>query len=152
MKTLGGELGFCPDDSALIPALMALDAEVNLAGNRRPMGIEDYLKDRPGDLILSIAVPDTARPCIVLGLSRTSHSRKSLVVAACLKAAEGSMMEAQVVVSDCRGKRVRLRDADVAKALAPEADMHASAEYKRYMAGVMVADAVSALAAGKARP
>jgi len=68
----------------------------------------------------------------------------------------------RIVVSDCRGQRVRLREVEeelegaplpdrrrieelVGRALEPRADIHASAEYKRYMTGVLVADTLHAL-------
>jgi probable selenate reductase FAD-binding subunit len=166
MKTLGGELALCPDDSALIPTLMVLDAEVTLAGRKKPVPVEEFARDRPNGLILSVAVPDRAQPATVRALSRTSHSGKSLVVAACLAGAGSDVVEARVVMSDCCGQRVRLRESALRGAplpekarieglarrtFSPKPDLHASAEYKRYMAGVMVADALHELAAARVK-
>ncbi len=164
MVTLGGELGLAPDDSAVIPVLMVLGATVQLASRRRPIPIEDLLNKPGGDLILSVAIPDTRLPCAVRALSRTSHSPRSLVVAAC--AAPGrhpdARREVRVVLCDCVGQRARLLEegtvgspmpdrqrleALVGSVFSPGPDLHASVEYKRHMAGVLVADVVQALAA-----
>jgi probable selenate reductase FAD-binding subunit len=161
MKTVGGELGMDAADSAVIPVLMVMGALLRLASKRRPVSIEDYL-DKPGDLVLSVALPDAGRPCAVKGLARTSHSPRSLVVAACITGT-GQLRQLLVVLSDCAGKRARLLETAAAGAalptgerlaslvvrvFTPRADMHASVPYKVYMAGVLVADTVLALAAG----
>jgi probable selenate reductase FAD-binding subunit len=154
MMTVGGELGVCPDDSVLIAALMALGAMVNLAGRRKPVSIEDFDAERPRDLILSVATDGGDRPCSVSAIARTSHSPKSLVVA---------VSESRIVVSDCAGQRVHLKEAEkelggrplpgkagiaelVRGTFSPRADLYASAEYKHYLVGVLVADALHALA------
>ncbi len=161
MKTVGGELGLHADDSAIIPVLMVMAATVRTASRRRPMTIEDFLNKRPVDLILSVSLPDVRRPCAVRVLSRTSHSPRSLVAAACMTDLDRALREIHVVISDCAGLRARLLvnaaggaelpsrerlEAFVAKAFVPKADVHASAPYKRYMAGVLVADGVHSLA------
>lgn len=43
MVTVGGELGLLPEDSALIPALIALGADVTLAGKKKPVPIRSFL-------------------------------------------------------------------------------------------------------------
>jgi putative selenate reductase FAD-binding subunit len=162
MKTLGGELGACPDDSTVITALMALGAEVACAGRRRPLPIEEYCSERPSDLILSVSVESGTRRCGLHALSRTSHSGKSLVVAVSVDASTPTPRTPRIVVSDCRGQRIRLREVErelegtplpdrrrieelVGRAFVPRPDIHASAEYKRYMTGVLVADTLQAL-------
>ena len=161
MKTIGGELGRDAADSAVIPVLMVMGASLRLASKRRPVPIEDYLNGERGDLILSVELPAPARPCAVRALSRTSHSPRSLVVAACL-GGTGQLRQLRVVLCDCAGKRARLLEtaaagADlptrerleslVAKAFAPTPDIHAGAPYKLFIAGLLTADAVHALAA-----
>jgi putative selenate reductase FAD-binding subunit len=144
MATVGGELGLCPDDSALIPALMVADAAVNLASSRKPLPIRRFIQERPSGLILSVAIPDRMLPCMVRAISRTSHSARSLVVAASMQNGQPS-----IVVSDCRGQRLAASDAAGCAALALEEDLHASAAYKRYMAGVLAADALAELSCGR---
>jgi putative selenate reductase FAD-binding subunit len=180
MKTIGGELGRCAADSAstysadsastysadsaLIPVLIALNAEVALATKKKPYAIERFCKERPADLILSVSVPFL--PCAVKAVSRTSHSPRSLVVAVSCRDSLPVLTNVRVVVSDCREQRVRLLaveralegsalplksliEESVGTAFAPAADIHASSAYKRYMAGILVADALHALASGK---
>ena len=45
MVTLGGELGLHSQDSAMIPALIVLGAEVCLAGKKKPVPIQKFLDD-----------------------------------------------------------------------------------------------------------
>jgi putative selenate reductase FAD-binding subunit len=191
MKTIGGELGRCAADSAstysadsastysadsastysadsaLIPVLIALNAEVALATKKKPYAIERFCKERPADLILSVSVPFL--PCAVKAVSRTSHSPRSLVVAVSCRDSLPVLTDVRVVVSDCREQRVRLPAVEralegsalplkslieewVATAFAPAADIHASSAYKRYMAGILVADALHAIASGRDVP
>jgi len=125
MVTLGGELGRKPADSAVIPVLLALEAEVSVAGRRKPLAIRGLLDENEDRLVLGVSVP-APRAAGVRAVSRTSHGPRSLVVVLCGE---------RVVVSDCQGQVRALRDpAD----FDPRPDMHASAPYKRYMIGVLV--------------
>jgi putative selenate reductase FAD-binding subunit len=153
MCTLGGELGLRPHDSALIPVLVALGATIRRSGSRRPAQIAEWLAAPTDDLILSVTVP--AARCEVAAVSRTSHSVRSVVVAVAVVAAAGGGARATIVPCDCRGTRgifsVTLPaepdgvESAVNAIFNPKPDMHASAEYKRYMAGVMAADLVARL-------
>jgi putative selenate reductase FAD-binding subunit len=172
MRTLGGELGLRPVDSAVIPVLIAMDARVLTAAVRRPISVVELLSSGPGPLVLSVEVP-TPRRCEVRALSRTSHASRSLVLAASAARAGGDgQPEARVVVTDCLGMRVRLPAleellVEVLRGLAPlpsrerieaaardgftpAGDPRASAAYKGYLAGVFAADALRALADGEA--
>ena len=168
MVTVGGELGLLSPSSVLLPVLIALHACVHLAG-RKAIDVERYCSEKLSGLIVDISIPDSALPCAVECLSRTSHSIKSLVVAVSALAAQPRISGLRVVVSDCRGQLLRLsgiekalegaalppRDrlaAMVRSAVSPRPDMHASAAYKSYMAGVLAADLLSALAGKGVRP
>jgi putative selenate reductase FAD-binding subunit len=167
IQTIGGELGRSAPESALIPVLIALNAEVSLAGKRKPVAIEQFCGEPSGHLILSVSVPLV--PCAVKAVSRTSHSPRSLVAAVSFEDWRPVLTDVRVVVSDCRGQRARLQAVEralegnpipskgvieewVRATIAPTADMHASPAYKRYMAGVLVADALQAIASGKDAP
>lgn len=161
MVTVGGELGLSPDDSAVIPALIVLGAEVSVAGKKKPLPIERYLDEGRSSLVLGVSIPAQAAAA-VRAVSRTSHSPRSLVAAVSARAAAPSVDRPRLVLSDCRGQRVRLIAAERAldgaplpprqdieqfarAEFAPQPDMHASAAYKLYMAGVMIADLLAAL-------
>jgi putative selenate reductase FAD-binding subunit len=167
MRSLGGELGAFPEDSALLPVLMALDARISLAGRKKTMTIDDFARDRPKDLILSVTIEAGDRRCRVRAVARTSHSPRSLVVAVSARVAAGRLGDVRVIVSDCAGERLRLAALEkaleaalpekarieelVGREFSPGPDLYASAGYKGYLAGVLVADAAHALAAEAAR-
>lgn len=138
MVTLGGELGLRPRDSAVIPLLFAMEAEVSLAGRRKPITIRSLVDENKAGLILSVSIP-VRRAAAVRAVSRTSHGPRSLVVAMCGE---------RVAASDCQGHLALL---DKPQGFDPRPDLFASAEYKRHMIGVLVADLRAALAAGGAR-
>jgi putative selenate reductase FAD-binding subunit len=168
MVTVGGELGLLPQSSALVPAFVALDARVTLAGRKRTLDIADYCLTRPAGLILEVTIPDGSLPCALRALARTSHSTRSLVVALAARALSPAVSGVRAVASDCRGQILRLAgfekalegaalpareriEAMVRGAFSPRADMHASAPYKSCLAGVFAADILHELAAGRAR-
>jgi putative selenate reductase FAD-binding subunit len=167
MVTLGGELGLSPADSALIPVLMALDASVFLADRKKPVSMWELERQRGNVLILSASVAASLRRCRLKAISRTAHAPRSLVVAASGVAAGQGLRDIRIVVSDCAGQCVRLEELEkelegaalpeapllekrVAGLFTPRAEIHASAGYKRYIAGVLVADALHELATGEA--
>jgi putative selenate reductase FAD-binding subunit len=135
MVTLGGELGLAPKDSAVVPVLIALEAEVSVAGRKKPVPLHRFLDENTAGLILGVSVP-AGRAGGVRAVSRTSHSPRSLVVAVCGERA---------VASDCQGQVALL---DEGGALDPRPDMHASAAYKRYMIRVLVDELRASLSAG----
>jgi CO/xanthine dehydrogenase FAD-binding subunit len=169
MVTVGGELGHCPADSVLIPLLAALDARVRIAGGRS-LGIDEYRSARapgPVGLIVEVTASDADAPCAVASLARTSHGRRSLVVAVAAARLHPSVSRVKIVASDCRGQVLRLVDAEealegselpardhieklVRAAFWPTSDIHASTECKRYLAGVYAADLLHALAGRRA--
>jgi putative selenate reductase FAD-binding subunit len=161
MATVGGELGLVPEDSALIPVLIALGAELRLGAKRRPTAVEQYVRDRGKVLVLSVILRD--RACAVERLCRTSHSPRSLVVAVSARTPSAQPLGLRAVASDCRGSIQRLAGVEamegrpiaskreieelVGAEFSPRADIHASVPYKKYMAGVLTADLMHALAA-----
>jgi len=159
MMTIGGEVALHAADSALIPLLMAMEAEVGLAGKKKPVPFRDFLSGGAGALVLSVNIPEPGRPSAVLAVSRTSHGPRSLVVAASASAFRPAVKGLRIVVSDCRGTPVRLSKLEFSledQALPPRsaieqiplreisfaADIHASLAYKAYLARVLVADAL----------
>jgi len=165
MATLGGELGLRPPGSVLIPVLLALDAQVLLAGRLSALGLEEHCRGREGGLVLGVRI-DHPLPCAVEALSITSRSRRTLVVAVGLRVGpDGALRGVRIAAGDGCGLMLRLRSAEeamegrppmpdeeignlVRDAFWPNPDMHASGAYKRHMAGVLAADLVHALAGG----
>jgi putative selenate reductase FAD-binding subunit len=167
MVTVGGEVALHPADSALVALLLVMEAEVSLAGRKKPVPIEDFLSNGRGALVLSVTIPEPERPAAVLALSRTSHSPRSLVVAAGATTLRSAVRGLRIVASDCQGAPARLlrleaslegrplpSRPEIEQALgeefSPAPDIHASSRYKKYMARIMAADALLAMAGGKA--
>lgn len=165
MATLGGEMGLRPRDSLLIPVLMALDAEVLVAGRWAPRGMEEHCRGAEAALVLGIRIPEP-RPCAVEAVSLSSRSPRTLVAAVGLRGGAATALSGvRIAMSDCCGQSLRLRAAEEAlegrpiapkkaveaavhAAFWPNADIHASGAYKRYLAGVLAADMLHALAGG----
>ncbi len=162
MMTIGGEVALHPPDSALIPLLVVMDAELAIAGKKKPVPVEEYLGD-PTGLILSVIVKEPGRPAAVLAVSRTSHGPRSVVVAACARAVHPRPDGVRLVASDCQGTLSRLSKlekrlegvplpprAEIEQApgdeIAARPDIHASSRYKVYMTGVLIADALHEMA------
>lgn len=112
-----------------------------------------------------IGDPRTGGPRIgdLAYISRTSHSSKSLVVVATAVCTELRVCDPVIVVSDCAGSITRLSATEdaigdvplpdsleieelVSSELSPAADSYASVNYKRYIAGVLVADILHRIA------
>jgi probable selenate reductase FAD-binding subunit len=169
MITIGGELGHCPADSVLLPVLAALEARVHLAGGR-VLAVDEYRAARaagPVGLIVEVTASDADRPCAVAALARTSHGRRSLVIAVAAAKLAPKIARLRIVASDCRGQQLRLTDAEdglegsplpekerieklVRAAFWPTSDILASTEFKRYLAGAYVADLLHDLAGSRA--
>jgi putative selenate reductase FAD-binding subunit len=164
VMTVGGEIAIRSPSSALTAVLLCLGARIGLARRRKPMELEDYLDSAPRDLILKAQIPasELARACGVEILRRTSHAPVSMVVAVSAIGAD-PLKDVRIVVGDCEGGISRLRGAEsalngrasadkkfieeaVKRGLALKPDIHASAAYKLYMAGVMTADLLHGLA------
>jgi putative selenate reductase FAD-binding subunit len=153
MVTVGGELGLLPEDSVLVPVLIALEAEIHLAG-AAALTVEELHRRRPGGLITGVVVPD-GRRCAVTRLARTTHSPRSLVIAVSLPpSGHGHGRHApRIVASDCTGLvAVVQRPEELAAAFVPRAGIHASARYKSYMAGLLAADLLASLGSAGERP
>ncbi len=165
MMTTGGEVALHPADSALVPVLIALEAEVSIAGKKKPVPIQGVLSDSDTGLVLAISIPVPVRLSAVHAVSRTSHSTRSLVVAASAISLQPEVSGLRVLASDCRGSLVRLARLEellegrplptraeieeaVGSEFAPQADAHASSRYKLYMTRVLAADALCQMRAG----
>jgi putative selenate reductase FAD-binding subunit len=168
MMTIGGELALRSPSSVLLAVFVCLAAEVRLASKRRTVGIEEHIAGGSSDLILSAFLPagELERACDTAILRRTSHAPPSLVVAVSAFGLD-PVKGIRIVVGDGTGGIRRLQGAEkalegrplpekgiieetVKRELSPKPDIHASSEYKLYMAGVMVADLLYGLRTGGA--
>ena len=170
MMTIGGEAALRSSSSALLAVLVCLGAQVRIFGRRKPVEMVEYIGQEVRGLILSILIPaeDAVRLSAVAVLRRTSHAPAGLVVAVSVAGRE-PVRGVRITAGDNAAGPVRLRKTEAAlegrplpdketieqavgAELSPQADIHASAAYKRYMAGVIAADLLHGLlsAGGKA--
>lgn len=176
--TIGGNLCNASPAADGVPPLLALGAEVELAsaaGVRR-MALADFVTGPrqtalgPGEMLAAVVVPRTG----LMGRSRFVKlgARKYLVisiasVAVRLVEREGRVADLAVAVGACSAvaRRItavevalrdaplavaaaRVRDQDVAAALAPLDDIRATASYRAGAAAELIRRAVSGLAGG----
>lgn len=163
MATIGGDLALHEPASCVIPALVVLDATLVLAGDGGEIGVEEYLRSRTGSLILEVRVPKNSAVSGLRWLSRTSHSKKTVVCAVAFGTADGVLISPRISVSDCVTGPIRLTSVETALAgkevvpkqvieelvagdFDPDGDFHAGAAYKRYIAGITLADMIHQLA------
>jgi putative selenate reductase FAD-binding subunit len=162
MMTIGGDIALASNSSCIIPSLMVLGAEIAAASG--PVDVSGYVKQEKRDLIVEVRIPDQGLRTGFLSLSRTSHSPKSLVCAVAVRVEEGIATAVRISLGDCVSAPFHLSGTEglltgrtlpdrskigslVCKEFCPKPDIHASEDYKRYLAGVYVADLLHDLAA-----
>lgn len=145
--TLGGEIAARQQESVVLPVLLALDARVVIAGDAA-IDIEDYLNAPQRELLLEVILPDPYRRCATRKIARSAAGLAVLTAAVSLSGDQGM----RVALDGVAQGPVRLRDVEsgnlenaalenaVAAAISPHDDIRGSAAYKRYIAGVVVAD------------
>lgn len=145
--TLGGEIAALQEESVLLPVLLVLEAEVVFA-NGDSLALEDYLADPQDRLITEVLLHDPFRPCATRNISRSQAGLSVVTAAVALNDDSRPLM----ALSGISQRPVRLRDIEslhlegkaledaVSAAINPRDDLRGSAVYKRYIAGVVVAD------------
>ncbi len=157
MATAGGNIAADRRDSYLVPALLAFDAKVELAGGGEA-DLEAWLEKKE-ELVLSILIANPGRCVRLARISRTVQGVPVLVMAyGCGDGAKGA---SRFALGGLPGPARRLKAVEEAidggslkdpEALAkkvselvdPVSDFLGSVEYKRYIAGVSAADLFSA--------
>ncbi len=159
MATLGGEAALAQPDSAILAVLTALHARIVTSQKKAGFDAAAWCTGprAADDLILEVVIPDAGLPCVVHAVSRGSAGARSLVMAVSARKRGGKLESVCIAASDCVGPMTRLRAAEdalegrslppreriegmVKGSWSPKADIHASSEYKRYIAGVTAAD------------
>jgi putative selenate reductase FAD-binding subunit len=163
MATVGGQLGSNRSCSNLLPIFVALEAVVDVAvpGRTQAMPAVRYIAEERKELVTQVRIPSSApaRRAAVEKYSRTTNDL-SILTAAVTLAREGDVvvgpviatgglakhvMRLEAVEKELDGKRLPKRDTIecmVAACVAPIADIRGSIEFKRHMAGVLVAKAI----------
>jgi probable selenate reductase FAD-binding subunit len=165
--TVGGHLGANRSCADLIPALLAAEARVALAGREEEVPVADVLVGGRG-LILSVFVPAEPPPGRGFGLAhqRRTASDVSILTAVASLALDGERLRRPILaVGGVAAHVVRLHaveaaldgrplpdaeavEALVAGAVQPKDDLRGSAAFKRQVAAVLAARALRAAVAG----
>lgn len=175
--TIGGNLCNASPAADGVPALLSLDAEVELAsldGIRR-LPLEAFVLGnrrtarRPDELLTTVRVPAQALSgsgrFLKLGARRYLVISIVMVAGTMARAADGTIAAARIAVGACSAASVRLRDLEAVLAgrraadaadllepghlagLAPIDDVRADAAYRRDAAATLVRRCLAALAA-----
>ncbi len=155
MATLGGNIAANRTDSYLLPALIALGAEVETV-ERGVLSVEAYITGGEDALITRVRLPKTRGACVVDRVVRSSAALPTLTLG--VRVAEG---EAVIALGCVAPKVTRLREVEarvvsgaletettvfraVFDSIDPPAGLKESAAYRRYITATMVARAVTA--------
>ena len=145
--TFGGELFALQNEAVLLPALLVLNAKVLLSGGA-DADLASWLNGQRDALVLGVVLPEANLCCATRKIARSAGGLTVLTAAVAL-AADGQQRIAieGVVSSPARLAAVEQKQLTgealqtaVSEAVAPVADLRGSVSYKRYIAGVVVAD------------
>jgi putative selenate reductase FAD-binding subunit len=166
MATVGGNIAAHLEDAYLVPALMALDAELEL-GSGEILPLTRYMEEERPNLILNVRFPHSSGQTAVKNVLRSAGGLSVLSVAVNIESDGDTITKAAVALSGQDGPVARLSGVEKAlaagtlrpgeeleKAVSEEvkmkSDLKGSAEYKKYLCGVTVSDCVArALEASK---
>ncbi|MFC1355024.1 MAG: molybdopterin-dependent oxidoreductase FAD-binding subunit, partial [gamma proteobacterium symbiont of Clathrolucina costata] len=151
--TIGGCIGANRSDSALIPVLLALGAKL-VNADAQVLPLETWLTESREVLITEILTPPLEGGCMAVKESR-SFMALPVVCAAMRLTTQGGKISRAAVYAGCVAPRiVRLKtvekaildgsnvEAAVKASINPTDDILGSAEYKRYINAVKIADTV----------
>lgn len=164
IATLGGNIGANKSCSNIIPTLMALGAKLKIAAKTgtKTITIDEYIATPKEQLVLSVEIPKSKARIAQRVFRRTANDISLIVVAVAITQTKGIVTGAVVAVGGVNKRVVRLKalekslvgtivphDASIEaavkadKVVAPKSDIRGSAEFKRHLAGVLVAAAVA---------
>ncbi len=153
MATLGGYLAGADSTRDLLPILVALEAEVELAG-AEAVSILDYLAD-PGALVLGILIPlhSFDRAWALARQGRTGSAPAAITAAATVEQDGDLVVDPILALGGVAETVVRLPHLEkklhgfplpetgleefISEGLTPAADIKGSSEYKRHLAGAL---------------
>ena len=148
--TFGGELCAQQNEAVLLPVLLVMNAKVALAGGA-VIELADWLAGSRDALVLAVMLPESDVCCATRKLARSAGGLTVLTAAVAI-ATDGRQRIAVEGVVPCasrlpgveqKGLSGEALQAAVSEAIAPIADLRGSVSYKRYIAGVLVADLVN---------
>jgi putative selenate reductase FAD-binding subunit len=163
MASLGGHIVANKSCADVIPALLVLEAELVLltASGKLKLSVWEYIQQPREGLVLEIAIPrpTSTRLISLQNFSRTASDISILTAAVSLDKTDNRIQRPLIAVGgvapyvrlltgvseqldNCQLPSREQIAAIVAEHIEPISDLRGSAEFKRYMAGVLVASAL----------
>ena len=163
MASIGGELAANDRCSSLIAILFVLEATVDVAsgGSTFNVDVRQYVTDGRDDLITHVIIPksSTPRSTAIEKYSMTANDPAVVTAAVSLGRAEDAVADPIVAVGGVADRVIRLLPVEqelhgqplptreviersVSDQVFPSADIRGSIEFKKHLAGVLVAKAV----------
>jgi len=153
MATLGGNIAANRSDSYLIPALIALKADVETE-DEGIICVETYIREEKDCLIKRVILPEVEGVCVIDVSVKSSAAYPSITTAVRVSSREVVVaigcvsnhvirlknLEAGILNGSLAGDNL---EAAVAKEINPESDLKGSVEYKKYISGSMIAHSVN---------
>jgi len=161
MATIGGNIASNNSTSNLIPILVALDAELKLAGSDTSVSVYEYITQEMSRLIESISIlsENLKKPYGIRKFSHTANDISIIVAAVTFNIRNEIVSNVRVAVGGVSRHMVRLTALEnklegnrlpecteiedaVKKAVSPFKDIRGGVQFKKYLAGVLVSDCI----------
>ena len=161
MATIGGNIASNNSTSNLIPILVALDAELKLAGSDTPVSVYEYITREMSRLIESIRIlsENLEKPYGIRKFSHTANDISVIVAAVTLNIRNEIVSNVRVAAGGVSKHVMRLKELEnklegnklpagteiedtVNKAVSPLKDIRGGVRFKKYLAGVLVSDCI----------
>ncbi len=161
IATIGGNIASNNSTSNLIPILVALDADLKLAGSESPVSVYDYTTHESSRLIenLTISSENLKKPYGLSKFSRTANDISIIVTAVTFNIRNEILSNVRVAVGGVSMHVARLKALEdklegntlparteiedtVQKEVSPVKDIRGGVRFKKYLAGVLVSDCI----------
>ena len=159
MATIGGNIASNYSTSNLIPILVALDAELKLAGSEPSVSVFDYITQEMSRLIegIRISSENLRKKYGIRQFSRTANDTSIITAAVTFNIQHERLSNVRVAVGGVNKHAVRLTELEnrlegnklparteienaVKKTVSPLKDIRGGVRFKKYLAGVLVSD------------
>ena len=161
IATIGGNIASNHTTSNLIPILIALDAELKLAGSEAPVSVHDYISREMSPLIESITISseNLKKPYGLRKFSHTANDISIITAAVTFNIQEEIVSNVRIAAGGVSRHVVRLTELEsilegnklparteiedtVKEIVSPLKDIRGGVRFKKYLAGVLVSDCI----------
>jgi len=161
MATIGGNIASNYSTSNLIPILVALDADLKIGGSATSISVYDYISREMTHLIegIMISPENLTKKYGIRQFSRTANDTSIITAAVAFNIQHEKVSNVRVAVGGVGKHVMRLTELEnklegnklpapseiedtVKKIVSPLKDIRGGAQFKKYMAGVLVSDCI----------